>query len=439
MWWTHSDWGMGSVYLRRFKTGKTARDIDLVIRAVVRSAARNILAYGELLRRQGASPSSIREVSDLSKLPIVTKEWLFRDAAATDRLHKRARLSRLAHTNTAGYTGLPVEIYMSQSEMLFRRILLLREWRRLAPLPLRLRVADAGSWVGTDEGHLIVRYGPITVLRISNGLPPADQVGVISRFRPHALSGYPTTVALLAEHWTASPPRLITTRGEILHEDERALIEQGFGVRPIDLYNTEEIGNVATECPADTGNLHVNTDACIVEVVDDASRPLPDGEEGRIAATSLYNCTMPLIRYAVGDRGATVASDRTLCACGSRRPKMRVVEGRDDDYVIMSDGRRLSPRVVGTTVKRTGDKVAAAAGRTRLFRRMQVVQDRPDHVAVRLVPDGDLPIGYAAAVADALREVHPQLESSVELVESIEFEPSGKLKKIIRQIEGPET
>ena len=89
-------------------------------------------------------------LADLPRLPIVEKEWLFRDAESTERLHDHADPVKCQKSETGGYTGLPIVVYMSGAEMLFRRVQLLTEWRRYAALPAVLRVADAGSWVGTE-------------------------------------------------------------------------------------------------------------------------------------------------------------------------------------------------------------------------------------------------------------------------------------------------
>lgn len=431
------------MYALRFKPRKTPRDIDRVIRFLVRSAATHIPAYRELLESSEASAASVSGLSDLPLLPVLEKDWLFRDPESRDRLHERAAPLRYVQATTGGYTGLPVTIYMTRGEMLFRRLQLLAEWRRLARLPMRLRIADVGSWIEGEAGHVYARRGPVSILRVSYALPIEHQIRLISRHSPHIVSGYPTTIAVLAEQWKSAPAqrslRLVATRGEVLHESERESMARGFGARVADFYNCEEIGNVATECAADPGALHINTDTCVVEVVDDGGCPLPPGNEGRILLTSLCNSTMPFIRYYVGDRGAILSrGDEAVCACGSRRPRMTVIQGRDDDYVVMPDGQRLSPRLVAVAAKRTVDAKARELNRTRLFSRFQLVQDRADHVTVRVVREGDWPADLDGIISEKLRSLHAALRCTVEAVDDIPLEPSGKLKKVIRLIDSPE-
>jgi phenylacetate-CoA ligase len=430
--------------LLRFKPFKTPREIDRCIRATVLSAFDHVPAYRRLLRQSGVDASRVKGLADLPILPALEKQWLFRDPESPDRIHDRIDPSRCVETSTGGYTGLPVRIYLTRAEMLFRRLQLLAEWRRLVHLPAFLRVADVGAWLEDDAEHVRVRRGPVSILRVSNALPIEKQVRLISEFRPHVVSGYPTTAVLLAERWSAAgrPPRLIATRGEILHPAERATMAEAFGCRVSDFYNCEEIGNVASECPVDPSVLHVNTDVCAIEIVDDEWRPAPPGQEGRILLTSLYNRAMPFIRYFVGDRGTRLAESRErgrACACGSDRPRMAVVEGRDDDFLIMPDGVRLSPRIVATTVKRNADAKARQLGRSRLLTKFQVIQDRPDHVTVKIIREGAWPEDLDGIIESKLRHLHPALHCTFEPVENIPAEPSGKLKKVIRRIGTPKS
>ena len=427
--------------LLRFKTRKSQEDRNRIIRFLVRSAFDHIPIYHELLEKQGITPSNVSGQEDLSTLPIVRKDDLFGDSTSTDRLHEQVQLERCVEVSTGGYTGLPVKIYLTRGEMLFRRLQLLTEWRRLARLPFALRIVDVGSWVDTNSGFDSARYGPISILRVSNALPLNKQVERISNYAPHVVSGYPTTTALLAEAWSRSvtrhSPMLIATRGEVLHPWERDTIAGGFGGEVADFYNCEEVGNVASECVANPGALHVNTDSCVLEIVNDEDVPLRLGSEGRIVLTNLYSRTMPFIRYHAGDRGVLLSQSGDRCVCGSRRPRMAVVEGREDDYVILPDGKRLSPRLVATTVKRNLDAEARDIGRTRFFTRMQVVQDGATHLTVRVVREGDWPVDLDELISSKLCGLHPSLSCAVVAVESIPLEPSGKFKKVVRRLDKP--
>ena len=88
----------------------------------------------------------------------------------------------------------------------------------------------------------------------------------------------------------------------------------------VDIYSCTEAGYLAFSCP-EQGNLHVQAESVIVEVLDRAGKPCAPGEEGEVVVTPLLNFAMPLIRYAVGDR-AVVGEP---CACGRGLPTLKTV------------------------------------------------------------------------------------------------------------------
>jgi phenylacetate-CoA ligase len=68
-------------------------------------------------------------------------------------------------------------------------------------------------------------------------------------------------------------------------------------------YGSREVGLIAAERPGVVG-LWVAPWNVLLEVVDEAGRPVPAGKDGEILVTSLVNLAMPLVRYRIGDRGA---------------------------------------------------------------------------------------------------------------------------------------
>jgi phenylacetate-CoA ligase len=96
---------------------------------------------------------------------------------------------------------------------------------------------------------------------------------------------------------------------------------------------------------------------------------------GELLATNLWNYTMPLVRYRVGDRG--IASD-ARCGCGRPYPMLRRIVGRSEACLRRRDGGVVLPEffihLIGVE---TNDGAVA---------KFQVIQDAFDHVVVRAVP-----------------------------------------------------
>ncbi|MGD9675799.1 MAG: phenylacetate--CoA ligase family protein [Candidatus Bipolaricaulia bacterium] len=420
-------------YVARYRCNKDSADIDRILRHLVGVAYDTVRVYRDAFDRAGVAPGEIRGVADLPRLPIQKKETLARPASLADVLRRGVDPSRRTWVGTSGSTGLPLNVYMSRAEDRYRRLLLWRAWRRLARLRLPMTVVDVGSWVEGDAPLAVRRRGPITIVRVSIARPIEEQLELVRRYRPQVISGYPTALDLLAEAGGSAERRLrlVACRGEVLDAATRRTIQGAFAVRVADFYNAEEIGNIAWECPADPAVLHVNTDGCIVEVVDDAGQPVAVGTEGRIVVTNLYNETMPFLRYDLADRGSFATEGDDPCRCGSRAPRLRVLSGRDDDYVVLPDGRKVSPRLLATAVNRAFSDLSPRGSFDRHFRRFQVTQDRVDHVRIDIVPEpGPVP-DFAAILPAALAKLHPDLRCTIRVVERLDLGPSGKYRKVI--------
>ncbi len=108
----------------------------------------------------------------------------------------------------------------------------------------------------------------------------------------------------------------------------------------IDIYGLREFGHVATSCPQ-TGDLHVAAEVTMIEVLDEAGKPVEPGGIGEVVATSLYNYAMPFIRYATGD----FAELGGPCACGRVLPVVKRVLGRRRNRFILAGGRVVWPTI----------------------------------------------------------------------------------------------
>lgn len=80
-------------------------------------------------------------------------------------------------------------------------------------------------------------------------------------------------------------------------------------------YSTSETGPIGYQCRHQTGAVHhVHEDAIVLEVIDEAGRPVPPGTPGELVVTPLTTSGMALVRYRLGDRGQLLTG---ACSCGS--------------------------------------------------------------------------------------------------------------------------
>jgi phenylacetate-CoA ligase len=182
----------------------------------------------------------------------------------------------------------------------------------------------------------------LRVLHLSVFAPVGETVARLNEFQPEFITGYTSSLEALARERERGRLKLnrlreLTNTSEPLTPDARAMIEAAFGVRVADCYLMAECLGLTTGCPV-SGGAHVNTDLAVLEVVDDAGRPVPDGETGaKVYVTNLYNRVQPLLRYEIGD---VVTMSPTLCPCGSPFPLVQSVGGRTKErFWVEANGR----------------------------------------------------------------------------------------------------
>lgn len=413
----------------RFRTKKNSAGVDRAVRSLVRDAYRRVPLFHARLDDAGFQPDRICTAKDLRMLPITTRE-AYLSGSRSQILRAGTNPDRCHRARTSGTTGTPLIVHLNRYEALFRRLLLFNALRKNAHLSVPLSVADIGVNTVKKEasrGDVTQSIGLVLVTGISRFLTPREQADRLLRTSPQVITGAPSCLELVAEELqrrsqtAAVRPKLVAPRGEVLQPLARALLE--------------EVGNIAWECPAQTGLFHINTAACIVEIVDAEGQAVSPGTEGSVVLTNLFNWTMPFIRYALGDRATLLEPVGSRCACGHEGPSMAALAGRADDFITLPSGDRVSPRtVIGlicSASRRSDDKTAYHV------RRYRVDQDSLDHVRVRIVPEHPLSPDLGARIALALRGLSPDLRCDVEMVAELPPEDSAKFRIVTSHVRSP--
>jgi phenylacetate-CoA ligase len=319
-------------------------------------------------------------------------------------------------SSSSGSTGEPFRVYYDP-----------RAWATLKIL-VKLRARGACGTQPTDRVALLDAVPPSNaqprpgarVARISILQPAATVAAELAAFGPDTVYGLPSAVLEASEELRARGVRLrvrrVFTSGELLRPAVRDAITDAFGARVFDIYGSSETKEIAWECR--NGGMHVNADVVRLEVLDDASRPVPDGVEGNLVVTLLVNRAMPLLRYRTGDRGSLLTE---TCGCGHPFPLLGVVTGRRADALVLAGGRRVSPYALTCAMERVGDVL-----------RYQVTQLEPARLRVRAILD---PGADRSRIAGRIRavlqgEVADFLETEVEFVDRLPTGPRAKFRVV---------
>ncbi|WP_137148659.1 phenylacetate--CoA ligase family protein [Mycolicibacterium sp. CR10] len=164
----------------------------------------------------------------------------------------------------------------------------------------------------------IARSLPALAFAIGEYTAPADAAAIIDAHGIDTLAASPAYGAeLLAEARDGLPLRNFLFIGESLGAERERIVRSAapdLAVRSL-AYSTSETGPLGYQCRRQTGAVHhLHEDANMVEVVDEAGRPVPPGTPGELVVTPLTTSGMALFRYRLGDRGQLLTG---TCGCGS--------------------------------------------------------------------------------------------------------------------------
>jgi phenylacetate-coenzyme A ligase PaaK-like adenylate-forming protein len=167
--------------------------------------------------------------------------------------------------------------------------------------------------------------------------------------------------------------------------------------------------------------MHMNAECLYIEFLSHG-RKAEFGEPGDIIITDLYNFGMPFIRYQLGDVGIPI---RGQCECGRKLPLMDISAGRDSDFFISPyDGAYvmgLSLLVPFVENPKVGQ--------------LQIIQDRIDHMILRVAKVSEFKEENLSLFKKTLDGVfHNRMSLSIEYVDNIPHDRSGKYRFAIRQI-----
>jgi phenylacetate-CoA ligase len=433
----------GSPYLRHYRRMLRtqydppaviqARQVD-TLRSLAKHAAATVPFWRDRFAKAGLQPCEISQPEDLRALPLLTKadlreqgERLLSPAYAKDNLHRHA---------TSGSTGVSVVTYRDEACQQFKRGATLRSdewsgWRlgeRAACVWGNPEVRT--DWKGRLRNALLERqYLHLDTLKMTDA--DIDRfVVALERSPPSLLFGHAHSLYLVAKYIeNHSPTAKIRPRGIIstcmvLHEFERAKIEQVFDCPVTNRYGCEEVSLIASQCEQHTG-LHVNADCIYLEIIDEQGAPCPPGQPGRIIVTDLTNRAMPIFRYEVGDMASWSADG---CPCGRTLPLLEKLEGRVADYVVTRQGEYISG------ISLTENFAQQIPGLAQL----QIIQEDIDHFVYNVVRGpgfDDRSMSRIAELTD--KRFGPTAQYECCFVDKIPQEPSGKYRFCISKIAYP--
>jgi phenylacetate-CoA ligase len=155
------------------------------------------------------------------------------------------------------------------------------------------------------------------------------------------INGYTSSIVLFAKFLqkknivlTSVCPTLkcCVVTSEMLFDEDKILMEKQFGIPIINEYGASELDLIAFQNRND--EWQINSETLFVEILDENNNVLPNGKEGRIVITSLYNKAHSFIRYDIGDIG--ILDEKSTL----KKPILKKLIGRTNDIAILPSGKK---------------------------------------------------------------------------------------------------
>lgn len=319
--------------IREIQLEKLKRQVDY--------AYKRVPYYQRKMDEMGVSPSDIRTLEDIRRLPFTDKSALREtypygmfavDVAETVELHA-----------SSGTTGTPIVVGYTQDDM--------DVWSECIA-----RLVQMATTIPSDRCQMAFGYGMFTggfglhygLQRLGCTMIPAGSgntsrhIKMIEDYGTTVLIATPSYAMRICEvgeemgfDWESSSLRVGLFGGEPCPPALKAEIESRMHIICTDNYGlTEVMGpGVSGECLASRDMQHIAEDHFLWEVIDpESGEVLEPDEEGELVLTPLDKQAIPVLRYRTHD--LTHVTEEP-CKCGRTLARMQKVRSRSDDMLII--------------------------------------------------------------------------------------------------------
>lgn len=251
-------------------------------------------------------------------------------------------------------------------------------------------------------------------------------LNAFNQFKPLYIKGYPSGLFVFAKFILESgnkvhKPKAIFCASETLNDFQKIILEEVFQCPVYQWYGQVETTINIQEC--EHRRLHVKEEYGLLELLNEEGEEAKPGEIASAIATGWGNKAFPLIRYNTGDN-MILASDQN-CPCGRNGRIIEKIIGRDEDFIITPEGRKIGRldfifKPLNTVVE------------------SQIIQESLDQILVKVVPM----IGYTVKDEKLIKEmvnkyIGKSIHVRIELVNSIERSANGKIRYVISKVKQP--
>lgn len=263
-------------------------------------------------------PDDLKQLSDISKIPILSKKLLLENVA---EIHTNLSFNKIYKATTSGSSGTTLQFNRDESADSFNRASKWRgySWYGVQPweysgyfwgfnfsafAKIKTRILDL-----FQNRFRVFTYEDFELKKLIQKLQKATYI-----------SGYSSmiyeTAKIINSKNELKPKgiKLVIGTSEKIFDSYQEKVQKAFGVKLSSEYGATETGIIGYECTE--GNVHINMEGVIVEELNH-----------EIIITNLIMQSFPIIRYQLGDY-IQLAPKETICTCGMKHRIIKDITGR---------------------------------------------------------------------------------------------------------------
>lgn len=305
-------------------------------------ASMHVPYYRDVFSKLKIKPSDFKTISDLKKLPILTKAEIKKHPLEYFKSENYGPKSYFINSSS-GSTGEPLHYINDKVAYSINIAANLRGW----------------YWMGYRLGDKFVKMSQYprseNIKKIQDfftnnvfiAIDDLDNIGYsriveeINFAKPKILRCYPDPLFFICKYLEKNnikihSPYAITTTGNVLMPEVRELIQRVFKAPVFDSYSCE--GSAVFFNCSSNGKYHGSEETSIVELIDKNGNDVSGGESGRHITTNLWNYAMPFIRYDTQD---FLIRSEHQCQCKRALIAIDKIEGRQSDILIGANGKKF--------------------------------------------------------------------------------------------------
>jgi len=385
----------------------------------IKYAVRNSDFYKQLYK--DIDIDTIRNISDLKKLPIVNKELLRANIKNVVTISGKQSVEG----HTGGTTGKSLVVLFTPEDQM-KRMAMLDHFKARAGFMHRKmkRATFNGKHIipPSQTGKVFWRYNAACKQMIYSSFHLSEEnikyyIKSLNKYKPQAIDGFFMSMCDIAGYIERHDieleftPIAIFPTSETLTNSGRELLERVFKCKVYDQYASSEGAPFVTECKNQV--LHLELASGIFEHF--------EKDSNEVLVTSFTTHGTPLIRYRIGD-AMDLSNESEECECGIKAPIVKEIHGRRLDFLYSADGAKINGGNVANLFKNMPNALVRA----------QTVQEKINEITIKLEVDKDL---YKSEYDELLRDefIHKfgvKTKIIIEHVDEIPREKSGKFKMI---------